>query len=794
MKGDIKSCPHFWKKWGGRMRKSILFAGSNIRRSKGQTAAVAVLAFLAAVMLNLWLMLATDYKQNFDRCHDRLNAEHAIVVISGQEDVRDCFAETVEKDNRTVEYSIDDALLMVGSIPYNDGEINSNFVFLEKQAAMNRSVGKIEFVEDSSYTSGIYLPMLYRTGDVAVGKPVRISLSGVEMEYTVCGFFNSAMAGTHNCNMVEMVLTEDVYDSLEKTGYVYSAVICSVRIADKNDSEDYTAMLSSAVTANYSGRFGVTSSYALVTTSRYVSQMICSAVISAMAFLVLVIALIVMVSNIVNYIQENMRNLGALKAIGYTGRQLIGALILQFLGIWLIAAVIGIGATYCLFPGVNAMMIAQTGIPYEMHFLPLPALITLALLGGAVCFAVWLACRRIKRIDPIAALRQGVQTHSFRRNFVPLEKTKTSLNFALAIKTALSGMKQNVTVCVTMLVLSLIAVFSGVMIENIIKDSDSFINIIVGETADSCISIKADGEEEFLRAMEADERVEKVYLYDSLIIYHEGTELMATICNDFGEVNNPNVCFEGRFPEYDNEVAIAKKYAGENKLKIGDEITLEANGQKADYIITGYTQVTNNLGKDCLLTRQGYTRMGDLQNLNYYLNLREGVDSAEFNEDAAARLDVNVTVDIESVIEGAVEVYIMLMRVIVIAVLFLSLVIIVFVLYLLIRNLLSAKKRDYGILKSLGYTTGQLILQTALSFMPTVIFSVAAGMILSCFVINPLLSVFMSGIGIVKCTFAISAGFNIAAGMGLVLASFLFACLMSLRIRKIVPRELLVNE
>lgn len=778
------------------MKKSILFAGSNIRRSKGQTAAVAVLAVLAAVMLNLWLMLATDYKQNFDRCHDRLNAEHAIVVISDEgKGVRDCLAETAEKDGRTVEYSIEDAMLMVGSIPYNDGEINSNFVFLEKQAALNRSVGKIEMVEDSSCTSGIYLPLLYKTGDVAVGKPVRISLSGVEMEFNVCGFFNSAVAGTHNCNMVEMILTQDAYKSLEETGYAYDAAICSVRIADKKESEDYAAMLSSAVAAKYPGSFGISTSYALVTTSRYVSQMICSAVISAMAFLVLLIALIVMASNIVNYIQENMRDLGALKAIGYTSRQLIGALIIQFLGIWVIAAVIGIGVTYCLFPGVNAMMIAQTGIPYEMHFLPLPALITLMLLGGAVCLAVWLACRRIRRIDPIAALRRGVQTHSFKRNFVPLKKTKAPLNLALALKTMLSGMKQNVTVCVTMLVLSLIAVFSGVMIENIIMDSGSFINIIVGETADSCISIQADGEEEFLRAMEADERVEKVYLYDSFSVYHEGgAELMATICDDFGQVNNPGVCFEGRFPIYENEAAIAKKYAGENKLKIGDEITLEAGGQKADYIITGYTQVTNNLGKDCLLTRQGYARLGELHTLNYYLNLREGVDCAEFNEDVSAQIAVNVTVDIASVIEGAVKVYISLMRAIVIAVLFLSLVIIVFVLYLLIRNLLSAKKRDYGILKALGYTTGQLILQTALSFMPTVILSTAAGIVLSCFVINPLLSVFMSGIGIVKCSFVIPAGFNIAAGAGLVLASFVFACLMSLRIRKIVPRELLANE
>lgn len=777
------------------MRKSILFAASNIRRSKGQTAAVAVLAFLAAVMLNLWLMLATDYKQNFDRCHDRLNAEHVIVTMTDEGGVRECMAETVRKDGRTKEYSVENVLLMAGSIPYNNGEINSNFVFLEKQAALSRTIGKVEIVEDSSCTSGIYLPMLYKTGDIAVGKPVRLSLSGNDVELTVCGFFNSAMAGSHNCGMVEALLTEDAYESLAETGYVYSAAMCSVRIEDKNESEDYAAMLSSAVTAGYPGRFGMTTTYTLVTASRYISQMISASVISAMAFLVLLIALIVMVSNIVNYIQENMRDLGALKAIGYTGRQLTGALVLQFLGIWLLIALIGIGVTYCLFPGVNAMMITQTGIPYEIHFLPLPALITLALLSGAVCLAVRLACRRIKRIDPIAALRQGVQTHSFKRNFIPLENTRAPLNYALALKTMLSGMKQNVTVCVTMLVLSLIVVFSGVMIENVIRDSTGFLNLIVGETADSCISIKADGEEAFLRAMETDDRVEKVYLYNSISVYHNGgAELMATVCDDFDKVNNPDVCFEGRFPKYENEVAIAKRYAGENDLKIGDQITLEADGREAEYIITGYTQVTNNLGKDCLLTRQGYERLGELQNLNFYLNLKEGVAGAAFNEDIASKTEVNIYVDIESVVKSAAEVYISLMRVIVIAVLLLSLIIIVFVLYLLLRNLLSAKKRDYGILKALGYTTGQLILQTALSFMPTVIISVIVGTALSCIGINPLLSVFMSELGIVKCTFAVPADFILIAGAGLTAATFLFACLLSLRIRRIAPRELLAGE
>ena len=57
------------------MRKGILLVHSNVRRAKGQTAAIIVLIFLSAVMLNLWLMLSMDYKQNFERSHTRLNEE-----------------------------------------------------------------------------------------------------------------------------------------------------------------------------------------------------------------------------------------------------------------------------------------------------------------------------------------------------------------------------------------------------------------------------------------------------------------------------------------------------------------------------------------------------------------------------------------------------------------------------------------------------------------------------------------------------------------------------------------------
>lgn len=780
------------------MRKNVLIARSNIRRSKGQTASIIVLIIIASLMLNLWLMLSMDYKKNFERYHEKFNAEHVTLAVDGDAvEFQRFLSQTLEGDGRTEEYSLDRCRQTEGMFSYNGGEVISWFVFLEKQAALTRSIGKTEIVEEGTYSSGVYLPMLYKTEDIAVGKTIDISIGSHKETYTVCGFFNSIMMGSHNCTLTEIVLTEDKYAELESSEWAPRATLCSVRLKDISENLNYEASLKAAVSEQQPNINMMSNCYDIVWQSRYISQMICSGIMSAMAFFVLLIALVVIVSNIVNYIQVNMKNLGALKATGYTSGQLICSLLVQFLSLALLSALVGIGLSYLLFPSVNAMMIAQTGIPYAMHFLPLPFVISLTILGGAVTSAVWFASHRIKKIEPIVALRSGIQTHNFKSNRVLLERTKAPLNFALALKTALSGVKLNVTVCITMLVLSLIVVFSGLMTRNVILDRQPFVNLIIGETADSCISVKAEAEDDFLRERNTDSRVEKLYLYTSLKVSHVGgAELMATLCDDFSKANNQSVVFEGRFPKYDNEIAIAAKYAKERGLKVGDEIEITANGKQEKYLICGFTQISNNLGRDCLFTRKGYERLGTLMYTSYYLNLLDGTDIDAFNSEMKEiyKGKVNSAINIQAILDGTGGVYVSLMSIIVIVILILSAIIIVFVLYLLVRTMLNNKQMDYGILKSLGFTTGQLILQTAMSFMPAVILSAIAGLILSSLIINPLTALFLSGIGIVKCTFTVPVGLIVAAGGGLVLFAFVTVCLLSLKIRKIAPRALLSGE
>ncbi|MCI8541451.1 MAG: ABC transporter permease [Erysipelotrichaceae bacterium] len=780
------------------MKRSILLVGANLRKAKGQSVAIFILILLCACMLNIWLILSMDYKQNLERSHEEMNGEHVTLVVSrNDEAMKEQLISLLEEDARTADYTLSPIMEMVGQFQYNGGKVNAPLLFIDMADAMNRRIGQIEIVADSAYDSGIYLPLIYRSEELDIGKEIVLSIGSQEQTYTICGFFNSMMYGSHNCGMIAMVLTSDQYEKLAALGYAPGALLGSIRLLKADQGEDYATQLKTSV-VRFDSTVRITGNhYAMVAQSRFISQMICAGVMSAMACFILVIALVVIIANIINYIQEHMKQLGTLKALGYTSAQLIQVLLLQFEGLCVVASLFGIALAYGVFPIFNEMMIAQTGIPYHIHFVWQPFLFTMLILGSAVALVVWYSARRIRHIAVITALRQGVTTHSFKRNYVSLAHTNVPLSFALALKTALTHRKYQVTVCITMMVLALVVVFSGLMLHNMILDQEPFLNLIVGESADSCININLSHEEALRNFLERDERVNKYYLYHSESISHVGgVDLVATLSDDFNDVNNRSVVFEGRYPRYDNEVAIAAKYANDQDLRIGDEITLALGDRKERYLITGLIQITNNLGKDCLMTRSGFERLRPLQNTSYYVNLDENVEIDAFHEEISGYFgrEVNALINIRTTIASASSVYVMLMSGIVIAILVLSVLIITFVLYLLVKTLLNNKVQEYGVYKALGYTTRQLILQTALSFMPSVVLSLGLGLLVNAWLINPLVTIFLSGIGIVKCTFIVPHMFNCIAGLVIVLFTFCLICLMARRIKRITPKQLLVGE
>ena len=250
-----------------------------MRKAKGQTVAIVVLILIAALMLNLWLMLSMDYKANFDRYHDKLNAEHVTLAVDDATDeMREFLSQNLESDTKVKEYRLDGCMHMVGTFQYNSGMMNGEFIFMDKETAIRRAIGKAEMVEDGNNISGVYLPMLYKTDDIKVGKTIEISIGSHPVEYTVCGFFNSVMMGSHNCALTQIILSADKYAELGELNYAPKATLCSVRLNDKSENLNFEAALKAIVSERSPNMRMASNCYGIVAQSRYISQGITSAI------------------------------------------------------------------------------------------------------------------------------------------------------------------------------------------------------------------------------------------------------------------------------------------------------------------------------------------------------------------------------------------------------------------------------------------------------------------------------------------------------------------------------------
>ena len=120
--------------------------------------------------------------------------------------------------------------------------------------------------------------------------------------------------------------------------------------------------------------------------------------------------------------------------------------------------------------------------------------------------------------------------------------------------------------------------------------------------------------------------------------------------------------------------------------------------------------------------------------------------------------------------------------------------VILLVLYLLMKNMIHNKRYEYGVLKSLGYTSKELILQNSLSFMPSIIIGTILSAIISSLIAHPYLTLVMSMFGIMQANMSVPVLFIVLLVIFEIGISFVFSLLLSRKIKYLEPYKLLIAE
>lgn len=783
------------------MNKIFLLTKSHFRKNKGTSAGLVSLMLIAAMLLSLSLVVLFDAYPMARKEAERLDSGDGFFRISaGIDGLTDEKIEEVIEQDTTRSY-IYRCLNYITQVPFADGTITANAQICDSEA-FSKEMGNSEIVtEDTSITSNyIYLPyQFYTSGGMDIGEKFELELQGRRYDLTVRGFLTTPYFGCNNSGSYEFVLDDDTYSEVVS---VEGAPECIIVIYELKEGVSES-------------RFGIRANNEIAVVAPYVNfeQMSLDTVISNRTFIsliivisflvlsgvVLLVVLFMLISCISNYIRENIKTLGALKAIGYTSNDIRLSVTMLFLMLSFAGAIGGIILSYMILPFFAQMSIGQMGIPYSISFLPGPSLIVFASIVLFTAIVVTVVLIRISSIEPIVALRDGIEGHSFRKNRIRLDRTSLGLNMSLAMKTMFFNMKQNVITFIVVGIMIFLCTLGLLMYENFSVHPK--VDMLTFEYCGGIAAFDHETADEARTFLEEQEGVSNVRNMIMLYFYYgEEDKLMTYVIDDLDALNNKNVCFEGRLPRYDNEIAVSGKFATSNGLKVGDTISMNYGDESFDYLITGFIQTTNNGGKEAYMSFDAASRITDLSNAPayYYFDIdvesEEEVDRVlnsceeEYGEHMISKMNFY------GIIAGSLTTFKAVATTMLISMCVISVLVILLVMFMLVKALVLNKRKDYGVFKAIGYTSNNLVLQTALSFMPAIVLSVVLSSILSYRYANRFMNLVMNSFGIVKSNFVIPVQGVIITAVAMIIVSFLLAVFESRKVKKIEAYAMLIAE
>ncbi len=829
------------------MKKIIRLSFANIKKHKKESVLLVILTLLCITLLASSVSSMLGIKKITPAMVEGSGCFQNFIYFN-QEYYSDKYLSFLEEDERVESFDHTGMVTDIINVKnYQDTGDNMLFdISFVPESGERRMENFVKNADFQSLEHPIYLDVTNREKlEISEGDEITFIRENKEFTFTVAGFYESGLwvFGT------KAVVSEEDFANLEnymKQRYEMIG-INTVPGTDNNAllkefkaSADEMAVndLTSAVS---------TMSYEDSLSMNETNMALLSMIIAIMAGVIVIAVMIMIRFRIVSDIKEQIVSIGVLEAMGYTSGEIACSYIAEYVLIALVSAVLAIFPSVALAGGLlgNAASSVNYGGSVPAPIAPIIICILIILLF--VGLTAMTRALSVKKYPPVQAFRKGIETHHFKKTFVPLEKTKGSIHIRLAMKEFLQGAKNQIglTVCIAACT---VMVLMGFMLGSFFSSADRILGSICGhELCDIRIEATGDIEPEaFAKELEGMPEVEQV-LQPAVglgVKVNGNDSSMGLEVYESYDKTSTILLTEGRLPEHENEAALTVQSEKQVGAQLGDTITVEYGKVKREYILTG----TVNCGVDPLtayLTTDGFHRIDPAyKSYAFDLYLKEDVDQDAFadllreryGKEIAEYKDGEVTGDTleeqirsaannemakamteqgvsymeyairvgDEIITGSTSAMMIKNLTFVekenkeignmlcvsfagisVILMVISAITVMLMLAILMASTIRKQYRQLGIMKGMGYTSKELMFQMAFRIIPVAVVAVAIGTVLAILLLQ------VVNVYVCKVTLSAAGLF----GMDLIILAFCFTCayISARKIKKISVYELITE-
>lgn len=466
--------------------------------------------------------------------------------------------------------------------------------------------------------------------------------------------------------------------------------------------------------------------------------------LAAFVLILLGVTMIILGHSISGMIEQEYKNLGILKTIGFTGRRLIKIQLLQYLTAIGIGLLLGLLAASPLAGLVSRTTITTTGLRFPSR-LPvflcvLGMLLIIAVLAG---FAAW-KLRKIQRITPQRAIRGeagGLRWEPKGGTVIRGE----GLALQLAFRQLLAEKRRYVGACLVAVLLVFFASLTGRMNAWLGPEGKGMMDAF--NPADLDIGVQILGErdvEEMEQIVQSYGGVTDRYLLAMPSVSVEGTNYTANVITEPERFH----ISRGRTCIAEDEVVLTEVLAADLGVSLGDTVNVRGDMSSGEYTVSGIYHCANDMGANLGMSREGYLRIGqdDARIWCYHYFLADPEQKTALTEmlENTYGGDVHVHENSWPGLYGILTA----MQGLLLVMYGLIAIFVLVVTVMTGQKLLVAEQKDIGIYRAMGCSPALLRRMFAFRFGIAALLGAMIGTILAVFLTDPIVSAVMRLAGI----------------------------------------------
>lgn len=772
---------------------------NNMKKKKGNIAVILLLIMLATLLLYVSISLLTNTEKVLDTLHEDTHAADWFCISSSVNDEK---MEEILENQKAVEESEKNECLFFMSAGYRKKETEKEDIsFILERAKDKRNIGKIaeNLVKDMKKNSILLPYYLKAEGTYEAGDMLYVTLGEEEYEFTVQGFIEDPIfASVMNVSANKCYISEDMFEEIvndNPAAESAKAIYYKVRLKEGTESVRFDEIMTTEFNEYGMDSILVSASWTTMRGGGMMMSNIVMGILLAFSLLLIFIALIIVQFSIRQFIEENMKNIGILQASGYTGRQLKWSSILEMMLVAVFGILFGVIAGGILTVPIGNIQGGIIGLSWNQPFDLEAAIIACAVVLCMVFLISFFAGKPYGKISVLQALRGGFDTHSFRKNPLPLEKSHFSITVSLGVKNILHTKGKSLAILLIVAVLGFTVSTGFGMFQNFALDTTTLLKLTgieLGTAGAMGENLEQVGEE----IEKYPEIQEVLYATNETVTITHGEKETNVTCDIWSnpEKLKNEIIVEGRLPRYENEIVLSTVIRERLNADVGDVVYVKGKGDRKEYIVCGIDQKINNMGEKTLMHFSGAKRLNgkvepyilyvyawedySFEDIEKYLKEYNGLEIINSQKQAESLLS--------SVSSGVTMLCIVFVSI--------TVLVVVMVVLLLLKTRLLQERRIYGIHKALGFTTRQLMTSTMMSDLPVMIAGAIAGVGMSNVLADSITAACLSFCGIRQGNMSINPLFDILVVVGITVVAVLAELFGSLKIRKIEPVKLITEE